>query len=53
LPVPWHEFVLAGRWPVVCDFGDDVGDVGLRFDAAYFAGLDDGVDGGGAIAANL
>jgi hypothetical protein len=52
-PVPRHEFVPPCCWPVICDFGDDIGDIGLGFDAVHFAGLDDGIDGGGAFAADL
>jgi hypothetical protein len=53
LPVPWHEFIPSGGRPVGGDFGDDISDVGLWVDAIHFAGLDDGIDGGGAIAADL
>ena len=51
LPVPGHEFVPSGCWPVACYFGDDIGDIGLRFDAVEFAGFDDRVDGSGAFTA--
>lgn len=40
---------MVGR-PVARDFGDDVGDVGVRVDAVGLAGLDDGVEGSGPFA---
>ncbi|AMK17106.1 hypothetical protein K663_03585 [Sphingobium sp. MI1205] len=51
--VPGHEFISAGSGPAASDLGDDIGDIGLRFEAIELCGLDDGVDGSGAIAACL
>jgi hypothetical protein len=50
-PVPRHEFVPAAGGPVVGDPCDDVGDIGLRVDAVGLAGLDDGVERDGTLAA--
>lgn len=48
-----HEFVPASSGPVASDLLDDIGDVGLRFDAVELGGLDDGIDGGSPFAASL
>lgn len=47
-PVPRKEFVdpICGR---IGDAIDEVGEVGVRVDAAHFAGLDDRVDDGGTL----
>ena len=49
-PVPRHEFVPAAGWPIACDPGDDIGDIGVRVDAVGLAGLNDNVDGRGTLA---
>jgi hypothetical protein len=51
--MPGQKFVPARGGPVGGDLGDDIGDVGLRIDAVGLAGLDDGVDRGGTLAAGL
>lgn len=52
-PVPGHELVPARGRPVAGDFGDDISNVSLRLDSVELAGLNDGVDRGGAFAACL
>ena len=50
--VPGRQFVdTVDR--VVGDAGEHLGQVGLRIEAVQFGGFDDGVDGGGALAAFL
>ena len=51
--VPGHELIPSRRWPISCDLPGDVGDVALRIDAIGLAGLDDGVDRCGALAARF
>ena len=52
LPVPGQQCVdLSGR--MVGDAADDVGEVGLGVDMVELAGLDDGVENRGAVAAGV
>ncbi|MBB4184789.1 hypothetical protein GGE07_001415 [Sinorhizobium terangae] len=51
-PVPRKEFVDP-VYGMIGDAIDDVGEVGVRVDAAHFAGLDDGVDDGGTLTAGV
>ena len=50
-PRPWHEFVDAVVRPSLGDLLHDVSDVGEGLDAVQLAAFDDGIDGGGALAA--
>jgi len=52
-PVPWHEFIPTGCWPITCNFRDDVGDGGLRLDAVELRRLDDRVDCSGTLPSSL
>lgn len=52
-PFPRHEFIPFGSRPVSSDLGNDIGDIGLRFQAIELGGIDDGIDGSGPIAACL
>ena len=45
-PGPGHEFVQTGGRPEIDQLGEDVGQIGLRFDATEFAGLDQRSDAG-------
>jgi transposase-like protein len=38
-PCPRHEFVQTGRRPEIDQLGEDVGQIGLRFDATELTGL--------------
>lgn len=51
-PIPGEEFVdpICG---MIGDAIDDVGEVGVRVDAAHFASLDGRVDDGGAFATGV
>jgi transposase-like protein len=45
-PGPGHQFVQTGGRPEIDQLGEDVGQIGLRFDAAELAGLDQRSDAG-------
>src|SRR6516162_7924450 len=45
-PGPGHEFVQTGGRPEIDQLGEDVGQIGLRLDAAELAGLDQRSDAG-------
>jgi len=45
-PGPRHEFVQTRGWPEIDQLGEDVGQIGLRLDAAELAGLDQRSDAG-------
>lgn len=38
-PGPWHQFVQTGGRPEIDQLGEDVGQIGLRLDAAELAAL--------------
>jgi transposase len=38
-PRPRHELVQTGGWPEIDQLGEDVGEIGLRFDAAELTSL--------------
>ena len=45
-PGPRHQFVQAGGRPEIDQLGEDIGQIGLRLDAAELAGLDQRSDAG-------
>src|SRR5262245_64260503 len=45
-PGPRHQFVQTGGRPEIDELGEDVGQIGLRLDAAELAGLDQRSDAG-------
>src|SRR6202008_2335206 len=45
-PGPWHQLVQTGGRPEIDQLGEDVGQIGLRLDAAELAGVDKGNDAG-------
>ena len=45
-PGPRHQFVQTGGRPEIDQFGEDVGQISLRLDAAELAGLDQRSDAG-------
>ena len=49
-PGPGHEFVQTGGWPEIDQLGEDVGQIGLRLDAAELAGLNQRSDAGPILA---
>jgi transposase-like protein len=45
-PGPGHQFVQTGGRPEIDQLGEDIGQIGLRLDAAELAGLDQRSDAG-------
>ena len=51
-PAPWEQGVDLADW-VISDAVEDIGQIGLRIDAAHLRGFDDGVDGSCALATGV
>ena len=52
MPIPGEELVDAVDG-MIGDAAEDVGEVGVRVEAVHPAGLDDGVEAGGALASGI